>query len=278
MAQTGSTVGGTVGGKLEGKVVVVTGGGTGIGATVAERYATEGAHVAVLGRREGPLREVADAVGGLAVVADAADSASARAAVRTVLDRFGRIDVLVANAGGHGYSAVLDTDDAAWDAALRTNLTTAFTAARECLPALVESRGQVVVVSSLAGLFAGPGVAGYTVGKHALIGLTRTLARDYGRQGVRVNAVCPGWVRTPMADQEMDELAALRGLATRDEGYATVTRDVPLGRVAEPAEIASVVRFLGSDESSYVTGAVLVVDGGAHVVDVPTLAFEPSGE
>ncbi len=278
MAQTGSTVGGTVGGKLEGKVVVVTGGGTGIGAAVAERYATEGAHVAVLGRREGPLREVADAVGGLAVVADAADSASARAAVRTVLDRFGRIDVLVANAGGHGYSAVLDTDDAAWDAALRTNLTTAFTAARECLPALVESRGQVVVVSSLAGLFAGPGVAGYTVGKHALIGLTRTLARDYGRQGVRVNAVCPGWVRTPMADQEMDELAALRGLATRDEGYATVTRDVPLGRVAEPAEIASVVRFLGSDESSYVTGAVLVVDGGAHVVDVPTLAFEPSGE
>ena len=270
MTHAGSTV--------AGKVVVITGGGTGIGAAVAERYAAEGAHVAVLGRRAEPLREVADAVGGLAVVADAADSASARAAVRTVLDRFGRIDVLVANAGGHGYSAVLDTDDAAWDAALRANLTTAFTAARECLPALVEARGQVVVVSSLAGLFAGPGVAGYTVGKHALIGLTRTLARDYGRQGVRVNAVCPGWVRTPMADQEMDELADLRGLATRDEGYATVTRDVPLGRAAEPAEIASVVRFLGSDESSYVTGAVLVVDGGAHVVDLPTLAFDPPGE
>jgi NAD(P)-dependent dehydrogenase (short-subunit alcohol dehydrogenase family) len=131
-----------------------------------------------------------------------------------------------------------------------------------------------VVVSSLAGLFAGPGVAGYTVGKHALVGLTRTLARDYGAQGVRVNAVCPGWVRTPMADGEMDELAEQKGLTSRAEGYATVTRDVPLGRPAEPAEIASVVRFLGSAEASYVTGAVLVVDGGAHVVDLPTIAFQ----
>jgi NAD(P)-dependent dehydrogenase (short-subunit alcohol dehydrogenase family) len=265
---------GFAGADVDGKVVVVTGGGTGIGAAVAARFAAEGAHVAVLGRRREPLQQVAEAVGALPVVADAADTASARAAVETVLERFGRIDVLVANAGGHGYASVLDTDDAAWEAALRTNLTTAFTTARECLPALVESRGSIVVVSSLAGLFAGPGVAGYTVGKHALVGLTRTLARDYGAQGVRVNAVCPGWVRTPMADGEMDELAEQKGLTSRAEGYATVTRDVPLGRPAEPAEIASVVRFLGSAEASYVTGAVLVVDGGAHVVDLPTIAFQ----
>lgn len=268
---------GLAGTNVDGKVVVVTGGGTGIGAAVAERFAAEGAHVAVLGRRREPLERVADAVGALPVVADAADSTSARAAARTVLERFGRIDVLVANAGGHGFSSVLDTDDAAWEAALRANLTTAFTTARECLPALVEARGSIVVVSSLAGLFAGPSVAGYTVGKHALVGLTRTLARDYGARGVRVNAVCPGWVRTPMADAEMDELAERAGLTSRAEGYATVTRDVPLGRPAEPAEIASVVRFLGSAESSYVTGAVLVVDGGAHVVDVPTIAFEHTG-
>ncbi|WP_129787122.1 SDR family NAD(P)-dependent oxidoreductase [Promicromonospora panici] len=265
---------GFAGADIDGKVVVVTGGGTGIGAAVAERFAAEGAHVAVLGRRREPLQQVADATGALPVVADAADTASARAAVGTVLERFGRIDVLVANAGGHGYSSVLDTDDVAWEAALRANLTTAFTTARECLPALVEARGSIVIVSSLAGLFAGPGVAGYTVGKHALVGLTRTLARDYGAQGVRVNAVCPGWVRTPMADAEMDELADRAGLASRAEGYAKVTCDVPLGRPAEPAEIASVVRFLGSGESSYVTGAVLVVDGGAHVVDVPTIAFQ----
>jgi NAD(P)-dependent dehydrogenase (short-subunit alcohol dehydrogenase family) len=185
--------------------------------------------------------------------------------------------VLVANAGGHGFSPVAETDDASWEAAIRANLTTAFTMAREALPALIEAKGQIVIVSSLAGLFAGPSVAGYTVGKHALIGLTRTLARDYGRHGVRVNAICPGWVQTPMADEEMDEFAAHAGLASREEGYATVTADVPLRRPARPSEIASVVRFLGSGESSYITGAVIVADGGSHVVDVPTIAFDHAG-
>ena len=194
-----------------------------------------------------------------------------------VLATFGRLDVLVANAGGHGFSPVADTDDDSWDAAIRANLATAFVMAREALPSLIEAKGQIVIVSSLAGLFAGPSVAGYTVGKHALIGLTRTLARDYGRRGVRVNAVCPGWVQTPMADDEMDEFATQAGLGSREEAYATVTADVPLQRPARPAEIASVVRFLGSGESSYVTGAVIVADGGSHVVDVPTIAFDRAG-
>ncbi|WP_110588427.1 SDR family NAD(P)-dependent oxidoreductase [Microbacterium suaedae] len=268
---------GFAGEEVEGRVVAVTGGGTGIGAAVAERFAAEGAHVVVIGRRKEPLDRVAEAVGGTAVVADAADGASAAEAVRTVLDRFGRLDVLVANAGGHGFSAVADTDDDAWQAALNANLTTAFTMARESLAALIETKGQIVVVSSLAGLFAGPSVAGYTVGKHALIGLTRSLARDYGRRGVRVNAVCPGWVQTPMADAEMDEFASHAQLSSRGEAYAAVTGDVPLGRPALPAEIASIVRFLGSGESSYMTGSVLVADGGAHIVDVPTLAFEHAG-
>jgi len=150
--------------------------------------------------------------------------------------------------------------------------------ARESLPALIESKGQIVVISSLAGLFAGPSVAGYTVGKHALIGLTRTLARDYGRHGVRVNAVCPGWVQTPMADEEMDEFAKHAGFdGGREAGYAAVTADVPLRRAAAPTEIASIVRFLGSGESSYMTGSVIVADGGAHVVDLPTIAFEHAG-
>ena len=134
-----------------------------------------------------------------------------------------------------------------------------------------------MVVSSLAGLFAGPSVAGYTVGKHALIGLTRSLARDYGAHGVRVNAICPGWVQTPMADAEMDEFSEKAGIGSREDAYRTVTADVPLGRAALPSEIASVARFLGSAESSYMTGAVLVVDGGAHIVDVPTLAFDHAG-
>ncbi len=258
-------------------VVVITGGGTGIGAAIARRYADDGAHVVVVGRRPEPLAAVAAATGAFAVVADAADADAAAAAVAETLARFGRIDVLVANAGGHGFSTVLDTGDVAWHDALRANLDTAFVMARAALPALLDSRGQIVVVSSIAGLFAGPSVAGYTVGKHALIGLTRSMARDYGRRGVRVNAVCPGWVRTPMADAEMDEFAAHAGLASREEAYGVVTRDVPLGRAAEPAEIAAVVRFLGSAESSFLTGAVLVADGGAHIVDVPTIAFDHAG-
>ncbi|AXL11570.1 SDR family oxidoreductase [Microbacterium foliorum] len=270
-------MGRAIGSSVAGRVVVITGGGTGIGAAIAERYAAEGAHVVVVGRRVEPLRAVEAAVGAHPIVADAADTVSARAAVAEVLATFGRLDVLVANAGGHGFSPVADTDDDSWEAAIRANLTTAFIMAREALPALIEAKGQIVIVSSLAGLFAGPSVAGYTVGKHALIGLTRTLARDYGRQGVRVNAICPGWVQTPMADDEMDEFATHAGLASREEAYAAVTADVPLRRPAQPAEIASVVRFLGSGESSYVTGAVIVADGGSHVVDVPTIAFDHAG-
>lgn len=268
---------------VQGRVVVITGGGTGIGAAIAERYADDGATVVIVGRRREPLEEVAARIGATAVVADASDGDSARAAVAEVVERFGGIDVLVANAGGHGFAAVGDTSDDDWDAAIKVNLSTAFVMAREALPALLgagnaRSGGEIVIVSSLAGLFAGPSVAGYTVGKHALIGLTRSLARDYSRKGVRVNAVCPGWVRTPMADAEMDEFAShAPEIADRAAGYAAVTRDVPLGRPAEPSEIASIVRFLGSSQSSYMTGAVLVADGGAHIVDLPTVAFEHAG-
>lgn len=269
---------------VQGRVVVITGGGTGIGAAIAERYASEGARVVVVGRRREPLEEVAARIGATAVVADASDGPSARAAVVEIVERFGTIDVLVANAGGHGFSPVGETSDDDWDSAIKVNLSTAFVMAREALPALIgeegsgSAGGEIVIVSSLAGLFAGPSVAGYTVGKHALIGLTRSLARDYGRRGVRVNAVCPGWVRTPMADAEMDEFSEhAPEIADRAAGYAAVTRDVPLGRPAEPVEIASIVRFLGSSQSSYMTGAVLVADGGAHIVDLPTLAFEHAG-
>ncbi|MBN9612919.1 MAG: SDR family oxidoreductase, partial [Actinobacteria bacterium] len=217
-------------------------------------------------------------IGGTAIVADASNGASAKAAVDAIVAKFGRLDVLVANAGGHGFSPVGETSDEDWSSAITVNLSTAFVMAREALPALLEGGGEIVIVSSLAGLFAGPSVAGYTVGKHALIGLTRSLARDYSRKGVRVNAVCPGWVRTPMADHEMDEFAEhAPEIADRAAGYAAVTGDVPLGRPAEPSEIASIVRFLGSSQSSYMTGAVLVADGGAHIVDLPTVAFEHAG-
>lgn len=254
-------------------VVVISGGGTGIGAAAARRFAAEGARVVLLGRRREPLEAVAAEVGGLALTCDTSDRQQTDAALARAVAEHGRVDAVVANAGGHGLGTVAETSDEAWDVSFRTNVSTAFVLARAALPALTASRGSIVVVSSLAGLFAGPGVAGYTVGKHALLGLTRSLARDYGRSGVRVNAVCPGWVRTPMADEEMDDFARQAGLASREEGYAIVSKDVPLGRPAEPDEIAAVIRFLASPDASYVTGATLVVDGGAHIVDLPTTAL-----
>lgn len=262
---------------VEDSVVLITGGGTGIGAATAARLTADGASVVIVGRREEPLRDVAERTGATFVVADAANAAQAAAAVAETIARFGRLDAVVANAGGHGFAALAATDDAGWEASIRANLSSAFVVAREAIGALVAARGSLVVVSSLAGLAAGPSTIGYTTTKHALIGLMRSVARDYGADGVRANAICPGWVRTPMADAEMDEFALAAGLVDREDAYATLTRDVPLARAAEPAEIASVIRFLVSPDASYVSGAVLAVDGGSTSVDVPTIAFARAG-
>lgn len=256
-----------------GKVALVTGGGTGIGEACVALLAAQGAKVVVVGRRAPLVQEVAARYDGLALVADAADGEQMRAAVAQVLAVYGRLDSVIANAGGFGLGSCAETDDAAWQLAFQANLNTAFVTVRECLPALTASRGSIVFVASIAALAAGPEVCGYTTFKHALIGLSRSVARDYGPVGVRANVVCPGWVRTPMADEEMQPLMAAQRL-TLDEAYAWVTRDVPLRRAATPAEIAEVCTFLASPAASIVNGAVLTADGGATVVDVPTLAMQ----
>lgn len=261
-------------GRFEDRVALVTGAGTGIGAAVCRRLVAEGGRVVLTGRREGPLREVAEPLGDRALVAvgDAAVTGDARRVVQAAVDTFGGLDIVVANAGGHHPGAAADTDDAAWRYSIHANLDSAFVTIRETLPHLIARRGNVVVLSSIAGLFAGPGVVGYVTTKHALIGLTRSVARDYGRDGVRVNVVCPGWVRTAMADEQMDELGA-RLTIDREAAYRRVTEDVPLGRPAEADEIANLVAFLASPEASAMTGSVVVADCGAGCVDLPTLAF-----
>jgi meso-butanediol dehydrogenase/(S,S)-butanediol dehydrogenase/diacetyl reductase len=257
---------------LTGRVALITGGGTGIGAACAQRFAREGARVAVMGRRRDLLDAVAAEVDGLAVAGDASSAVDVSRAVGAATKQWGGLDILVASAGSFGNGTALDTTDASWEQCLRANLTTALVSAREALPQLIKRRGTIVIISSIAGLVAGTEVCGYVTAKHALIGLTRSLARDYGPLGVRVNAVCPGWVRTPMADEEMQVLMNRDGISL-DAAYALVTRDVPLRRPATADEIAAVCHFLASDEASIITGAVLPADGGSTIIDAPTLAF-----
>lgn len=246
---------------------IVTGGGTGIGAAVARRLAADGYAVAVLGRRPEPLEVVASEIGGLAVQADVGQPGDCDRAVAEAIERFGGASVLVNNAG---------IGDAEWEDVLRINLSGAFYMARAALPHLVESRGSIVNVSSISGVLAGPGWAAYCTSKAGLIMLTRCLALDYGPQGVRVNAVCPGWVRTPMGDEDMEALGERRG-ADPDEAYDLTHRDVPLRRPARAEEIAAVVAFLAGPDASFVSGVALPVDGGASVVDVTATAFaEPA--
>jgi NAD(P)-dependent dehydrogenase (short-subunit alcohol dehydrogenase family) len=211
--------------------------------------------------------------GGLAVEGDAASDADAERAVRAAVETFGGLDVLIAGAGGKGTADVLSTGPADMEASLGSNLMTAFVLARRALPSLMERRGSVVIVASLAAHAAAPDNAGYTASKHALVGLARSMARDYGPAGVRTNVVSPGWVRTEMADAEMDRLVTTGRAPAREDAYRLATSDVPLRRPADPDEIASICLFLACADSSYVNGAVIMADGGASVVDLPTLAF-----
>lgn len=251
----------------------MSGGGTGIGAATARRLAAAGARVVVMGRRAGPVEEVAAEIGGLACVGDAAAPADAERAVALATAELGGLDVLIANAGGDGSAAALDVDDGLWEAVLRSNLTSSFVLARAALPALAERSGAIVVVSSIAGLFAIPDDVGYTSAKHALVGLTRSLARDYGPRGVRVNAVCPAWTRTPGADASMDRLGERRAV-DREGAYRLTTAHVPLRRPITADEVAAACVFLASPDASAITGAVLPVDGGSSAVDLSTAAFD----
>ncbi|OGT79151.1 MAG: 3-oxoacyl-ACP reductase [Gammaproteobacteria bacterium RIFCSPLOWO2_02_FULL_61_13] len=257
---------------LKNKVVFVTGGGTGIGAAVAETAVRDGANVVVMGRRADTVQAVASRIGPatLSHAGDAASTADVRAAIQQAHAAFGGLDAVVACAGTVEVGAVADTDDDSWRRMMYSNLDTAFVTAREALPSLIERRGAIVIVSSIAGLEAMPSSCGYITAKHAVIGLGRSLAFDYGAHGVRTNVVCPGWIRTPMADAEMAAIMA-RDSISLDDAYALVTSETPLKRPGTAAEVAELCCYLISERASLITGAVITVDAGSTVVSVPTL-------
>jgi meso-butanediol dehydrogenase / (S,S)-butanediol dehydrogenase / diacetyl reductase len=244
-------------------VVLVTGGSSGIGRATAELFFKQGARVAIIGRNRERLDEVArECPGTIAVQADLKDSAAAAAAVREVVSQAGRLDTLVNAHGILGEPTPLEqVTTEVWAEVIGVNLFGAIATTQAAIPALKESRGSVVNVSSVNAIQAEPWMAPYGVSKGGLVAFTKYAAADLAEYGVRVNAVLPGWVRTPMAIPYFEEA----GVA--DRPMSTNFQQ----RAAEPAELAEVIAFLASPAASYVTGECLVADGG-HWINMRPLA------
>jgi NAD(P)-dependent dehydrogenase (short-subunit alcohol dehydrogenase family) len=198
----------------------------------------------------------------------------AEATVAAAMDAFGGLDICVANAGvGFGGTAA-DVTDEQWQRTLDVNVTGAMRLARASIPAMTaRGAGSIVLVSSISGVVSSPSSAAYVASKAALIGLAVSIAVDHAAAGIRCNALCPGWVRTAMGDDAMDDLAAERGI-DREAAYALGTATIPMRRAATAEEIAACAAFLASDDASYVTGTTLFADGGLLAIDPGGLAFE----
>lgn len=260
--------------RFVGRSALVSGGGNGIGEATARRLAAEGAQVVVFDIDGDRAAQVAEEIGGVAVAGDAAAVPDADRAVSTAVERHGGLDVLVCCPGSDiGSAPLLQTTPEGWQAGKHVNLQTAVITTRAALPALIERRGAIVVVSSVGGLASAPGNTLYQTVKAGLLAFVRSLAVDYGPLGVRANAVCPGWTMTVNATKTISNMAADMGISGRD-AYVKATSVIPLRRAAAPAELGAVCAFLASDDASYITGATVVADGGTTSIGVAASAFE----
>jgi NAD(P)-dependent dehydrogenase (short-subunit alcohol dehydrogenase family) len=245
-------------GRLAGKAAVVTGGGSGIGRAVARRFAAEGAAVAVADIAAERAKAVAteiQAEGGraFAMSVDVTDQRQVQALVDRAVREFGGLDVLMTAAGILGFGSVVETEPEEWSRVIGVNLTGTYLCARSAIPPMIErGGGSIVTVSSSTGAHdAAPGTAAYVASKGGVAMLTKAISVDHAKQGVRANAIAPGPTDTPM----------LGGVMTPQELRA-FGEAMPIGRLAQPEELAAAALFLASDEASYVTGAVFAVDGG----------------
>ena len=248
--------------RLSGKVAIVTGGNAGIGEAIAKAFAREGASVVITGRRQGELdRVVGDIVKeqgkAMAVTGSVTDEAHVQETVRRTVQQFGRIDILVNNAGVGDFGKRLhEIDDATWAQVLDVNLTGVFRMTRASLPQMLkQGKGAIVTVSSIASLVGLPTLSAYAASKGALDAMTRALAVDYAKDGIRCNVVNPGLIDTPMAAP----------LMSNPEQLAPILAHYPIRRVGKPEEVAGMVLYLASDEAAWVTGGTFPVDGGMTI-------------
>jgi NAD(P)-dependent dehydrogenase (short-subunit alcohol dehydrogenase family) len=253
---------------LAGQHALVTGGGSGIGAAIAAELARRGARISLVGRRAAPL---AEQCGRIAYdfaaecrheVADVTDPAAVSRAFAALGEKGGAVDILVNNAGAAESAPFLKTDPALLDRMLAVNLRGAFLCAQAALPAMLTAgRGRIVNIASTAGVTGYAYVAAYCAAKHALIGLTRALAREVARGGVTVNAVCPGYTDTALVERAVATIAGKTGRSA-EEARAGLAATNPMGRLVLPEEVASTVAWLCSPDADAITGQAIVVAGG----------------
>ena len=240
---------------LDGKVALVTGGSRGIGAAISRELARAGARVAVNYRSGQEAAEaIAAEIGGIAIAANVGDPAEAQGLIDGVESELGDLDVLVNNAGITRDALIARMSDEDWEAVIETNLRGAFNTCRAVARKMLRRRsGAIVNLSSVVGVHGNPGQANYAASKAGIIGLTKALARELGVRGVRVNAIAPGYITTELTDVLTEEQTGL------------ILGNTPLGRLGSPEDVATAVRFLCSDEAAFITGDVLLVDGGLGI-------------
>jgi NAD(P)-dependent dehydrogenase (short-subunit alcohol dehydrogenase family) len=267
--------------KLDGKVALITGAGSGIGAAIAERFVADGAKLCITGRRQEKLDEVARSLPEGSILTCAGDVTRLKDAermVETALIFNGKLDVLVNNAAiDPGGTTVVDMNPELWHRVLDINLTGPMYLMKVCIPHMIErGGGSIINIASLGGLRCLPGMPAYCASKAGLIMLTKQVALDFGPARIRCNVVCPGGTRTKMLEKSLAPLEEVLG--TNMEGvFERIASMVPLRRTASPNEITGICSYLASDDSTFMTGSVLLVDGGAAIVDVAGAALTNVG-